>query len=680
MKVVALISGGKDSCFNMMHCVKNGHEIVALANLKPKDTDTDELDSYMYQTVGHHAIEYCAEALDLPLFRRTINGTSVCRSATYKKSADDEVEDLYELLKEIKEKIEFDGVSSGAILSNYQRVRVENVCSRLGVQSLAYLWQCNQVELLEKMMECELDAILIKVAALGLIPSKHLGKKLKNMQSHLLDMKRKFDLNVCGEGGEYETMTLDCHLFKKRIVIDEQELVIHSDDAFAPVGYLTFKKMHLEEKKMKTPLRLVNMHSAEYVELRALMEKLQTSTSASNDTSVEKTPVKQSHSIDVPAIRNKPYICKTNNEMWLAELVCMHKKETTIEESTRETMGKLQDIVSSNGYNMRDICLVHIFCSDMNDFARINSVYENYFESNPPARVCVEVRSPPNIVFKLEAYINATDTREALHVQSISYWAPANIGPYSQAVKVGKNVYFSGSIGLIPFTLELDPNGVDAEALLSLHHVNVVSKVIAPKRCESRDYGCITCYITIPESIKFIERLFESQTMFSPKRYLLNIACVTNLPKNAQVEWHLTLRVCQHKVDNLQGTEVLTASTHQYNDGYLISCVTKEDIQENGDLKAAVIRNFSACASKLRTCNFLRVLYLVSMEEKKSLTDVLHSTLHGLFDRDIVLSFVPAQKLYVPNLKTSEEIVVLINGYCNDPVNADESNDIDGYF
>lgn len=76
-------------------------------------------------------------------------------------------------------------------------------------------------------------------------------------------------------------------------------------------------------------------------------------------------------------------------------------------------------------------------------------------------------------------------------------------------------MYFSGSIGLIPFTLELDPNGVDAEALLSLHHVNVVSKVIAPKRCESRDYGCITCYITIPESIKFIERLFESQTMVS---------------------------------------------------------------------------------------------------------------------------------------------------------------------
>lgn len=35
MKVVALISGGKDSCFNMMQCVAAGHEIVALANLYP---------------------------------------------------------------------------------------------------------------------------------------------------------------------------------------------------------------------------------------------------------------------------------------------------------------------------------------------------------------------------------------------------------------------------------------------------------------------------------------------------------------------------------------------------------------------------------------------------------------------------------------------------------------------
>ena len=35
MKVLALISGGKDSCFNMMQCVAAGHDIVALGNLYP---------------------------------------------------------------------------------------------------------------------------------------------------------------------------------------------------------------------------------------------------------------------------------------------------------------------------------------------------------------------------------------------------------------------------------------------------------------------------------------------------------------------------------------------------------------------------------------------------------------------------------------------------------------------
>lgn len=30
---------------------------------------------------------------------------------------------------------------------------------------------------------------------------------------------------------------------------DESEVVIHSDDAFAPVGFLRFKKMHLQDKE-----------------------------------------------------------------------------------------------------------------------------------------------------------------------------------------------------------------------------------------------------------------------------------------------------------------------------------------------------------------------------------------------------------------------------------------------
>ena len=51
MKYVALISGGKDSCYNILECHRLGHELVCLANLYPHPDDGPvvESDSYMYQ-------------------------------------------------------------------------------------------------------------------------------------------------------------------------------------------------------------------------------------------------------------------------------------------------------------------------------------------------------------------------------------------------------------------------------------------------------------------------------------------------------------------------------------------------------------------------------------------------------------------------------------------------------
>ncbi|KFQ54566.1 Diphthine--ammonia ligase, partial [Nestor notabilis] len=239
-------SGGKDSCYNMMQCAAAGHQIVALANLRPAENtgQSDELDSYMYQTVGHHAIDLYADALDLPLYRGFIKGTSVNTGRVYTACQEDEVEDLYHLMKLVKDKEGVEGVSVGAILSDYQRVRVEDVCRRLNLQPLAYLWRQNQETLLKEMISSNIQAIIIK----GLDPDKHLGKTLDQVAPHLLELSEKYGVHVCGEGGEYETFTLDCPLFKKKIVVDSAEVVVHSADAFAPVAYLRFLKLHLENK------------------------------------------------------------------------------------------------------------------------------------------------------------------------------------------------------------------------------------------------------------------------------------------------------------------------------------------------------------------------------------------------------------------------------------------------
>lgn len=58
----------------------------------------------MYQTVGHQAIDLYAEAMGLPLYRRTIEGSSLDTRREYSEREGDEVEDLYHLLKLVKVK------------------------------------------------------------------------------------------------------------------------------------------------------------------------------------------------------------------------------------------------------------------------------------------------------------------------------------------------------------------------------------------------------------------------------------------------------------------------------------------------------------------------------------------------------------------------------------------------
>ena len=42
--VLLCCSGGKDSCLNLLHCIAEGHELVALANLRPADKGSRYVD------------------------------------------------------------------------------------------------------------------------------------------------------------------------------------------------------------------------------------------------------------------------------------------------------------------------------------------------------------------------------------------------------------------------------------------------------------------------------------------------------------------------------------------------------------------------------------------------------------------------------------------------------------
>jgi len=92
---------------------------------------------------------------------------------------------------------------------------------------------------------------------------------------------------------------------------------------------------------------------------------------------------------------------------------------------------------------------VSLYVRDMRHYTAINSEYVKLFRgSNPPVRICVEVPLPASTPVLLEVLGYRTPTqqvdeqssqrykRHTMHVQGVSHGAPANIGPYSQAVRV----------------------------------------------------------------------------------------------------------------------------------------------------------------------------------------------------------------------------------------------------
>lgn len=220
--------------------------------------------------------------MGLPHYSHVITGGAVEKGAEYgsrERGGDgsgmegDETEDLTVLLKKIMVGLwtssggltcqalhpEATAISSGAILSNYQRLRIEHVCQRLGLTSLAYLWQSEQLPLVTRMVSSGLNAILVKVAGVGL-GVKCVGKSLGQLLPLLTRLVRlgmydmdanlqqaQYGAHPAGEGGEYETLTLDCPLFSKRINITKSEVVITDPEPY-PVAYLRIEDAELEPK------------------------------------------------------------------------------------------------------------------------------------------------------------------------------------------------------------------------------------------------------------------------------------------------------------------------------------------------------------------------------------------------------------------------------------------------
>ena len=66
-----------------------------------------------------------------------------------------------------------------------------------------------------------------------------------------------------------------------------------------------------------------------------------------------------------------------------------------IEEETEQTLKNISAILQAGGVNFENVIKTTVYLSDLNNFARMNKVYEKYFSKNKPARACVQVAALP---------------------------------------------------------------------------------------------------------------------------------------------------------------------------------------------------------------------------------------------------------------------------------------------
>ncbi len=221
MKVAALFSGGKDSVFSIYIAKQWGWDISHLVTVYPENKD-----SWMFHSINIHLTEKLSEAINIPLIRKQTKGKK-----------EEELNDLKEILKDL----DINGVISGAIASEYQRTRIEKICHEIGIKSFTPIWHKNQELILREQINAGFEIIIVGVFAYG-FDETWLGKTINGKTiNDIQQLKKKYSINTAGEGGEFETLTLNGPIFRKKLILDKISKEWKRDN-----GILKVIRSHLE--------------------------------------------------------------------------------------------------------------------------------------------------------------------------------------------------------------------------------------------------------------------------------------------------------------------------------------------------------------------------------------------------------------------------------------------------
>ena len=227
MRVASLVSGGKDSIFASYVAHQWGWEVAAYVTLLPEAEAP-----MLFHRPNTAWVKLQAQAAGVPWRAATVGAT------------DDEEDALERALAGLR----VDGITSGALASEYQRTRFERVCHRRGLKSFAPLWHHDPPAHLRDLERAGVRSVFTHVSASGL-GAEWLGKPIEGPNITILEeLGRRHRIHVAGEGGEYETFVTDAPHFRSRIIFDKTRTELARDHAT-----LVIESARLERKAGPAP-------------------------------------------------------------------------------------------------------------------------------------------------------------------------------------------------------------------------------------------------------------------------------------------------------------------------------------------------------------------------------------------------------------------------------------------
>ena len=205
MKVACLFSGGKDSTFSLYLAKRMGLSIECLLTLIPYSPE-----SYLFHYPNIWITSIQSQALEIPIITKKIQSSSI----------DDEGGYLYNLIKIAIKDYQIEGIVHGGISSNFQRNKFYDICKKLSLELISPLWEVNQFEYMNSLLNNNFLVKIVGISAMGL-ESKWLGINLDSINLQILNnLSKKYGFNLSFEGGEAETLVIDCPLYRKKLQIN----------------------------------------------------------------------------------------------------------------------------------------------------------------------------------------------------------------------------------------------------------------------------------------------------------------------------------------------------------------------------------------------------------------------------------------------------------------------------